>query len=116
MEGQRRFLSFLVQNPTFLEPGKPGGNQIRLEVPLIHIPPKETLVGAERDAPLMDVDSEVVPATVTVDGDVANPTSTDGRDLDLPSSLQSVVSPMLSPGGPSELPRVKKRRVMFADE
>jgi len=58
----------------------------------------------------MDVDFEVVPVSVTVDGDVANPMSTDGRDP------KSVVSPMLSSDGPSELPRAKKRRVMFADE
>jgi len=64
----------------------------------------------------MDVDSEAVPVSVTVDGNVANPTSTDGRDVDLPQSFQSMVSPTLSPGGPSGLSRAKKRRVMFADE
>lgn len=65
----------------------------------------------------MDVDSEAVPVSVTVDENMANPTSTDGRDVpDLPQSFRSMVSPTLSPGGPSGLSRAKKRRVMFADE
>jgi hypothetical protein len=73
-------------------------------------------VGSERDVPLMDVDSEVMPVSMMVDGDVANPTSTDGGDVDLPLPLQSLVPPMLSSEGSSGLPRGKRRRVMFADE
>lgn len=56
----------------------------------------------------MDVDTEVVPVSVTVD--LTDPTSTDGRDL------QSEVSSVLPPDGASELPGKKRRRVMFADE
>ena len=62
----------------------------------------------------MDVDSEVV--SVSVAGEVVRPTSADGRDAGLLPSLQPVVSPMPPPDGLSEVPRAKKRRVMFADE
>ena len=61
----------------------------------------------------MDVDVKVMPVSMTVD--LTNPTSTDGRDVTLPPSLQSEVSSMLPPDGPSELPGKKRRRVMFAD-
>jgi len=87
-----------------LEPGKSGENQIRLEVPLIRVPPEETPVGPEREVPLMDVDSEFGPVSATVG--VVEPTSTDGRELALPPPLD----------GATELPKAKKRRVMFADE
>ena len=93
-----------------MEPGKPGEKQIRLQVPLIHFPQEETSVDPERRVPLVNVDSEAMP--VTVDGNVADPTSTDGRYVDLPLSLPSEVSP----DGPLEMPKAKKRKVMFADE
>lgn len=61
----------------------------------------------------MDVDPEAVPVSVGVD--LTEPTPTDGRDVDLPPSPRSAVSPT-PPEGPSELPKAKKRRVMFADD
>ena len=64
----------------------------------------------------MGVDSEVVSVSVTGDGEVVRPTSTDGRDVELSPSLQSAESLMPPPDGGSEVPRAKKRRVMFADE
>lgn len=64
----------------------------------------------------MGVDSEAVSVSVTGDGEVGKPTSTDGRDAELSPSLQSVASLMPPPDGRSEVPRAKKRRVMFADE
>ena len=70
----------------------------------------------EREVPLMDVDSEALSVLATADGHVASPTSTGGRNVDLPSSRQSAVSPMLPPDGPPELPKAKRRRVTFADE
>ena len=82
-----------------------------MEIPLIHIPPKETPVGSEPEVMLTDVDGEAVSVSVTAD--LTDPTSTDGRDVHLPQSAQA--SSMLPPDGPSELPR-KRRRVMFADE
>jgi hypothetical protein len=94
-----------------LELGESGENQIRLEVPLIRVPPEETPIGSDSGPPLMDVDSEVVSVSGMLD--VANPTSADGRDSNTPPS---VVSPAQPPDGPTELPNAKKRRVMFADE
>lgn len=64
----------------------------------------------------MDVDSEVVSVSVAGDGEVVRPTSADGRDVELSPSLRPVVSPMPPLDGVSEVPRAKKRRVMFADE
>ena len=89
-----------------MERGKSVESQIRLEVSLIHVPAKETLGG------VMDVDPEAVRVSVSVE--LSDPTSTDGRDVDRSPSLQSAVSP--TSDGPSEMPKTKKRRVMFADE
>ncbi|KAF9652886.1 hypothetical protein BDM02DRAFT_3088163 [Thelephora ganbajun] len=108
--GMRQFIA----NPTFLEPGGSGEDQIRLEVPLIRIPPEETPVGVGQEVPLMNVNSGTVPVSVTVD--LVDTTSADGRDVELLPPPQSVASPMSPADGPSELPRTKKRRVMFADE
>ena len=88
--------------------------QIRLEAPLILIPPKESPIGTDSNLALMDVDLEAVSESVAVD--VGDPTSSDGRDVGLPPSLPSVSSPMHTPDGPTGLPIAKKRRVMFADE
>ena len=96
-----------------MEPGKGCEDETRWEVPLIDVPPRETLAGSEREVAVMDVDSEAVQGLVTADGDEANPTSADGREVDLPPS---VVSPMSPSDGRLELPKTKKRRVMFADE
>lgn len=93
-----------------MEPGE-SGEQTRLGVPLIHVPSEEsTPVVPEPEVTLMDVDAEAVPAPVTVG--LTDPTSTDGRDAGLPSSVATFAPQM---DGPSELPVNKRRRVMFAD-
>lgn len=104
--GMRQF----VANPTFLEP-RGSGEQIRLGIPLIRTPPKETPVTSEAEVKLMDVDSETMPAPVTVA--LTDPTSTERTDSGPPSFG---VSPMPPPEGLSGFPGKKRRRVMFADE
>lgn len=94
-------------------PGE-SGEQIRLEVPLIHVPPKETSVVSEPEVVLMDVDAEVIPESVATD--LTDPMSTDGRDVELPLSLPPGVTFAPQTDGPSELPGKKRRKVMFADE
>ena len=101
----RWFLSSSLQNPTFLEPGQLGKKQIRLEVPLIRVPPKETPVDSE--VGLMDADSETV--TVSVTGVV-------GEDANLSPYPRPAALPTLSSDGTEGLPKTKKRKVMFADE
>jgi len=95
-----------AQNPTFLEPGESGG-QIKFEVPLIHVSPRETLPVSEDEVTLMDVGAEAVSEPATTD--LADPMSTDGREVRLPLSTPQT-------DGSSELPGKKRRRVMFADE
>ena len=95
-----------------MEPGESGENRIRLEVPLIPVAPEETPIGPGLNSLSLGADSEAV----SVSMDVANPTSTGERDVHLPPSLQPMISPMQLPDGPTELPKPKKRRVMFADE
>jgi len=62
----------------------------------------------------MELDPAAV--SVSVEVEVGDPTTTDGRDVGLPQSVQSVASPVRPPDGPTGLPKAKKRRVMFADE
>jgi len=62
----------------------------------------------------MGVDPGVV--SVSVEVEVGGPTTTDGRGVGLPPSVQSVASPMHPPEEPTGPPKAKKRRVMFADE
>lgn len=78
---------------------------MRLEVPLIRVPPNESPIGPDPSLVSMDVDPGVVSVSVEVEaGDLI---TTDGRSVDLPPSAQSVASPV---------PKAKKRRVMFGDE
>ena len=86
---------------------------MRLEVPLMHIPPKESEIGSNSSLALLDADRGAVSVSVQVE--VGDLIATDGRDAGLPPSAQSAASPMHLPDGPTGLPKAKKRRVMFAE-